>query len=429
MRKTKIVISLLLVVVMVALSVATLVACKKGDEIELLVWAPANAQSFYKGWAEKWAKDYKDSQGRTYTVRIGIQGEGSLATELTKAPADGADVFAFAGDQLSTLIDSGVISQVGDPEKTGTTAYDVAHRNSQGSVDSALMNGKLYAYPMQADNGYFLYYNTDYLTADDVKDWDTLWAKVKQINAGAEGAGVKRVLFDFDTAWYQASWFFTFGGEVSKTATNFATDDVGLKALKAAHDFSKNAEYILSVDPNDATQDLIDGSVIAGVAGGWIYSGDKGVSQNEALELTVLPDVVYEGVKYPMYSFLGTKLMGVNSQREYQEASHALANYLTSEQVQIDKAGKLAAGPSNIKAAESDVAANLPTVRALAAQAAHSKPESNLPKGFWDALPSAVSFVHVNHASVGDYFPGGNANDTALRQLLQNMLTAMKLDS
>ena len=55
---------------------------------------------------------------------------------------------------------------------------DVKSRNLTGSVEAATMDGKLYAYPMTADNGYFLYYDKSVLSEDDVKSMDTLLAKL-----------------------------------------------------------------------------------------------------------------------------------------------------------------------------------------------------------------------------------------------------------
>ena len=423
MRKTKMIVSLLLVAVMIAASVVTLVACDNGERIELLVWAPSAAQTFYKTWADKWAEGYKDSQGRRYSIKMGIKGEGDAATDLLMAVQDGADVFAFADDQLGQLVTAGAISAVGDPSRDGSVAKDVAERNSAGSVTAATYNNTIYAYPMQADNGYFLYYDANVLSEDDISNWDKLWAKVEQINAGA--AQRKQVLFAFGTAWYQAAWFFSFGGTVSQTATNFNTDAVGLNALKAAYKFG-NHQDLLSVDPNDGTEGIKDGDIVAAVAGGWIYDDVKGGDAD--IKLAVLPAIVDDvGIEHPMYSFLGSKLFGVNAQREYQEASHSLANYLTSEEVQIAKARDLSAGPSNLKAADSDIAKSLPTVQALAKQAEWSVPQINLPDGFWDALPAAVNFVKADHDKVGDYFPNGVANDDALRTLLQSMYEAMKL--
>ena len=86
MKKSKIVLSLLVVFVMLA-SLFALIACteKPQPEVELVMWAPAGAQTFYQTWADKWAEEYSKSeaaQGKTYKVIMGIMGEKDAATNL-----------------------------------------------------------------------------------------------------------------------------------------------------------------------------------------------------------------------------------------------------------------------------------------------------------------------------------------------------------
>lgn len=396
MKKSKILVALLLAAVMV-FSVVSMVACKK-DKIELLVWAPSNAQTFYKEWADKWAADYKDADGNQYKVKLGIMSEGDCGSTVQSAPQDAADVFCFADDQLPDLVEAGGLSAIGDPnDENATLAKDIAARNVDASVASAtyIKDGKLYAYPMQADNCYFLYYNSSVLSEEDVKTWDGIFAKVED--------GMK-VQLDYGVAWYQAAWFFAYGGTASLSDTNFDSDEVGLKALKAAHWFSSHVDQTVFVNPDDAKQGMIDGDIVAAVAGSWIYSGETGVSANENIKLAVLPSLTLGGETVPMKSFLGSKLIGVNGQGKYQAAAHALANYLTSEEVQTAKATALAAGPSNKNSAASDAAKALPMLSVIDAQRANSVPQINLPKGFWSALPTCVDAMNAKSEKIGTYY-------------------------
>lgn len=428
MRKAKSIVALLLVTLLAATAMFTLAACSEPETPTLLFWAPSNAQSFYRTWANKWAETYTDSQGRSYKVKLGVMGEDKAATELINLTVDGADVFCFADDQLSKLINAGLISAIGDPTKQGTSAYDVATRNAAGSVTAASSNGMLYAYPMQADNGWYLYYNSDFFDEDDVTNWDKMWAKVDAHNA-EHPDDQKQIQFDaYGDAWYGASWFYTFGGTLDMTDTTFHTDEVGLKALKAAHHFSYgHGDALLSISPNEIeAADVNNGKMVAFVAGGWVYSN----FDNDDLVLTNMPAITDPDdstKEYTMVSFLGSKLIGVNSQRNYQEASHALANYLTGEEVQTAKAEALMAGPSNINAADSDAAQNLPTVQALAKQAAYSVPQVNIPDTIWEAIPqSALNFVSaLNTTYVDTYFPNGVADEAKLRELLDAMYAAL----
>ena len=419
MKKARILVSLLLVLVLVSAALAV-VACtgNNDDRIELLLWGPSAEQTFLKSWADKWAKDYTDSQGNKYKVKIGIMGEGDAGTTVMNAPQDAADVFSFADDQLEKLIAAGGLASLGNI-KTGAKAKRIAEANAAGSVTAATHgsgdDAELYAYPLTADNGYFLYYDSSVLSETDILKWDTIIAK-------AEQAG-KSYCIDYGTAWYQASWFFTFGGTVSASATNFDTDEVGLKALRAAYNFSKSSAF-KSMAPAEASNDLNKGDMIALISYPSLYSDIT----NPNIKLAPLPAITLDGTDYPMYSFLGSKLLGVNGQGKYMEASHALAEYMSGEEVQIARAKDLYSGPSNLKAAASDVAKSLPTVQALALQAAHSQPQVNLPAGFWEALPTCVNAVKFGGTDVGDYFTAeGQPIESALRELLAALKAGFKL--
>lgn len=413
MKKTKMIVALLLAAVMV-FSVVALVACNGDDDkpIELIMWAPSGAQTFYTEWANKWAENYTDSQGRTYSVHLGIQGEDGAADAILNSPEDGADVFCFVDDQVAKLASAGVLASLG----TGTLAQEIKARNSEASITAASYNNELLAFPMQADNAYFLYYNSDVLSEDDIKDWSSLWAAVERRNEGKTGAERVKVAFDFGNAWYQASWFFSFGGTVSETDTNFDDPSVGYKALQAAYEFSDHQD-LLAMSMDEVADGMREGSTVACVAGTWIYS-DVTTNTDANIKLAVLPNIVLGEESVPMVSFFSCKLMGVNALGPNVAAARSLADYLTSEEVQIAKAHALAAGPSNINAAADPQIAVMPTVQVVSAQAQHSYPQINLPGGFWDALPTCVNPVQKGAAGVNDRFVNGKAVTAELDKLL-----------
>ena len=108
------------------------------------------------------------------TIEIGVQSESSAKDTVLADPESAADVFAFADDQLNELVNAGALQEVLlNPD-------DVKSRNLPGSVDAATMNDKLYAYPMTADNGYFLYYDASVLSAEAVQSAPAIAALAEQ---------------------------------------------------------------------------------------------------------------------------------------------------------------------------------------------------------------------------------------------------------
>ena len=141
MKKSKILLSLLLVAVM-TLSLVSLIACTDNDkDVEIVMWAPSGAQTFYAEWAKKWAEEYNKSEaagGKTYTVIMGVEAEKTAATQMKNLGADGADVFCFVDDQMDTLLDAKLLSALGDPKnENAVLAKDIASRNTEGSVAAA----------------------------------------------------------------------------------------------------------------------------------------------------------------------------------------------------------------------------------------------------------------------------------------------------
>ena len=185
----------------VAVLLLSLAACSRdnGDvsegAVNLKVWGAQEDQEMLKTMVEQFKKENPNT---TYNITFGVVGEKDTQTKLMEDPSAAADVFSFPDDQLGDLVGAGVLYEITmNKEK-------IMEENSEGSVAAATRDGKLYAYPMTADNGYFLYYDKSLVSADDVKTLDGL------LDA-AQKKG-KKVLMDISNGWYVASFFLSAGG-------------------------------------------------------------------------------------------------------------------------------------------------------------------------------------------------------------------------
>ena len=97
-----------------------------------------------------------------------------------------ADVYPLADDQITGLVAGGALYPVPD-------ADDVKAANDEGAVAAATVNDVLYAYPMTADNGYFMYYNKAYFSDSDLATLDGMMSI-----AAANG---KKVTMDWSSGW------------------------------------------------------------------------------------------------------------------------------------------------------------------------------------------------------------------------------------
>ena len=87
-----------------------------------------------------------------FDITIEAVEEADCRKTLLADVTNGADVFSFADDQLLQMVAGGALTPVDNAE-------EVKKANVEGSVTAASVNDTLYAYPMTADNGYFMYYD------------------------------------------------------------------------------------------------------------------------------------------------------------------------------------------------------------------------------------------------------------------------------
>ena len=241
-----------------------------------------------------------------------------------------ADIFSFADDQINSLVAGGVLDVVENES--------VKSANLEAAVEAATVNGKLYAYPMTADNGYFLYYDKDYFTSEDVATLDSILAICEE--------NEKYFSMELGSGWYLYSFYGNTGLEMRLSDKN-----PGLK-IQGDDGFMEGAK---------------DGSVIAGVSGTWkakeieeVWGTDYGACK--------LPTYTCKGQQIQMASFKGYKMMGVNYYSANKEWAHKLADWLTNEENQVLRFEEMNVGPSNINAAASDAVSKVPTIAAVIAQ-------------------------------------------------------------
>ena len=124
---------------------ATTEAAASWGDVTLTMWGAEEDQTMLREMADAFIEENKDKGN--ITINIGACSESDTKDNILTDPTAAADVFAFADDQLNELVAAGALQEV------SLNADDVKSRNLEGSVEAASFNGKLYAYPMTADNG------------------------------------------------------------------------------------------------------------------------------------------------------------------------------------------------------------------------------------------------------------------------------------
>lgn len=344
------------------------VADGEKQTVALRLWGAEEDQALLQSLIDSFVEEYSDAAD--ITVELGVESESTAKdTVLTDVEA-AADVYAFASDQLPDLVNAGALQSVDDMDEAlqayaGKGVADIESENSADSVEAATFNDTLYAFPMTADNGYFLYYDSTVLSEEDVATWDSMLAK-------ADEAG-KKVAMTLASGWYNASFFYSAGfttGLNNDGSTsmdwNGEADYTGVEVAQAMLNITGSPAFMAVAD-GDISNQIASGQLCAAVSGTW----DAAAAQDafgDGYAATKLPTFTIAGEQLQQASVSGYKMVGVNAHSENAGWAALLADWITNEAAQQQRFDERQIGPSNNKVLESDAVQSNVALAALAAQ-------------------------------------------------------------
>src|SRR5699024_8607098 len=107
------------------------------ENVSLVLWGPSQQQTMAEEMIEAFKAKYTD---KNYSITYNVVSEADAAGTITTDVSAGADVYAFANDQLLVLQRAGALAQVG-----GSYLEDIRANNSASSVEAATFDGRVYA--------------------------------------------------------------------------------------------------------------------------------------------------------------------------------------------------------------------------------------------------------------------------------------------
>ena len=349
--------------------------------VSLKVWTEKDGLDVMNKMLDSFKEQYKDEA--EFDITVEIQADSQVRDVMLTDVHNGADVFSFPDDQIISLTAGGVLTEV-------PNADEIAAANVKESVEAATLNDTLYGYPMTADNGYFMYYNKDYFSEDDVKSLD------KMLSIAAASLSIKP-----DGITNECNW-------------NSQTGDITGAAIKQALDSIAANPGFVSMPNGDIAEQIKSGDVIAGISGVWDVMNVK-EAWGENYGACKLPTYTVAGKEVQMSSFTGYKMMGVNSYSKNKEWACRLADWLTNQQNQELRFKEKNQGPSNSKAAESDEIKKVAAIQAIIAQSQYGTLQ-RVGNSYWDACKKFANTVLSGN--------NGGLSDQEVMDTLVNEITA-----
>ena len=374
----------------------------KNKEVKMHVWGSKDDVDITTQMIESFKEANK---GTDFNIIIEESEDSDARDNVLSNVHNGADVFSIADDQIASMVAGGALYEIEDVDA-------VKKANDESAVEAATIDGKLYGYPLTADNGYFMYYNKDYFSDSDVATLDGM--------LDIAGANGKYVTMDWSSGWYLYSFFGNTGldfGVNDDGVTNHCnwnaiiTSIKGVDIAQAMLDIAAKPGFKNCVQ-DDFIAGIQDGSVIAGVSGCWnaakikeLWGDDYGAVK--------LPTYTCAGQQIQMSSFKGYKYMAVNAYTKYPEWANKLAQWFTNEDNQKLRFEMKNAGPANKAAAADDAVTKVPAIMAVMDQAQYGKLQ-RVGNSYWDAT-----------TAFGEKMAAGNPENTDLQEIMDNLVAGI----
>lgn len=348
-------------------------------DAKLKLWGSQEDQEYLGEVIEMFKEDYPEA--KDWTIELAVVGSADAKTEVLKDPTTAADVFEFASDQLSSLVDAGVLYKITKDQAV------VESEMIETAYQASCIDDVLYGYP-STSNSYFMYYDKSlYPNEEDV-------ASLESMLAVDLGAGKTNFAMDLDNGWYSASIFFGAGctlfGENGQDPTECSfNNEQGVLAGK----------YLLGMCQNSKIGNYDDALLLAGFEGRNLGAAITGTWNADAIKASLgddfgvatFPTITLEdGTTVQPSTIVNFNIYGVNAQTQYPLEAMLLANYITSEKVQNLRFAERNATPVNKSLVENkELLEDSPAVATLAEQttlASTVQPSISQIANFWSPM-------------------------------------------
>ncbi len=427
MKKTMRILSLILCVLLLT---STMVACsgntpstEDGKKITLTVWGAQEDQAMLKAMCDAYAKANPQN---TYKFLFGVQSESNAADKVLGDVTNGPDVFSFASDQMVKLFTNGALARIG-----GDIEKNLKEVNTEASIDAATLtiNGEaqLYAYPVTADNTYFVYYDKSVFTnPEDLTSLD------KMLDV-AEAAG-KKVHFKLnDDGWYLSSFFFaneelkydvTYDGNMQETKVDINFDaPAGMDVMKSLRNYVNRDGLVVQTDDGKIIAAMTENNgkreAAAVITGIWNAKALQDLL-GDNLGYCKLPTADIAGQQVQLSGYMGYKLMGVNGYSQNKAEAHKLAQWLTNEQNQITRFETRGFRPTNKNADALEAVVNDPVLAAIREQSNYTRNQKGVPLNYWTPMGSLITPLVTAKAD------GTEITDEMLQEYLNALCNAIR---
>ncbi len=286
------------------------------EDVTLKIWVPEEEVDI----TDQMVKNFDDEHDEfNITYEIAVVGIDEAPANLETDADTAADIFYTPSGGVADLAGKGLILPI--TKDFETIAADLP----ESALNAVTVDGLTYAVPF-SPNTYFMYYNKDLLTEDEVKSLDTIMAKDL-------GDGKYNFSTQITNSWYIESFFLgngcTLFGEDGKDPSNCTFNDAnGLAAGEYIIDLATNAKYLEDKDGVGGSA-FKEGNLGAVTSGAW-SAPEFREALGDSLGAVALPTANIGGKDVQLSNFVDFKTITVKSNTAHPLAAQQLAVYMAN---------------------------------------------------------------------------------------------------
>lgn len=366
------------------------------QDVTLKVWVPEEEREILDPMMESFEAAHPEYN---MTWDVSITGIDEATFNLDTDADTAADVFQISSGGVPAEAQKGLLLPIGYQIDSVKELY------SEGAIESVSVTGDdgnklVYAIPF-SPNSFFMYYNKDMYTEDEVKSLETMMAKDL-------GDDVYNFSCSVHNSWYIESFFYAAGctlfGEDGTDPTSMDwNNENGLAAGKYLIDLVNNPKYIEDQD-GIAMSLMGDGKLAALCSGTWL-APDVIEALGEDYGACALPTININGADSQLRNFGDYKCYAVKSNTQYPLAAQQFAEWLANEENQKARFEINNETPTVLSLADDPVLAESPAAVALMKQSEYYVPQPSISQmdEYWtpaEALGTGIVHGEITEANL-----------------------------
>lgn len=366
-------------------------ATEETQDVTLKIWVPEEEVEITDAMVKKF-DELHDEFNITYEIAVvGIdEAPANLETDADTA----ADIFYTPSGGVADLANKGLLLPIVKDFET------IQDELPESALNAVTVDDITYAVPF-SPNTFFMYYNKELYTEDEVKSLDTMMAK--DLGEGKYNFGSKMT-----DSWYTEMYFLgndgTLFGEDGQDPTDCSFNDAnGLAAGEYLIDLAHNPKYIEDID-GVAGSEFKNGNLGAVTSGAW-SAPEFREALGDSLGAVALPTATIGGKEVQLSNFVDFKTITVKSNTQYPLAAQQLAVYMGNAESCLTRYQEQGDIPVLESLASSEEIQADFVAAALNAQAAKATNQPSIPKmgDYWDpmkALGEGIYYGDVTKANL-----------------------------